>query len=50
MDHHGGVGDDHLHERLIEALAAGDADAAAEAARATWDSRHASPLLDQPMG
>ena len=47
MDHHGGVGDDHLHERLIEALAAGDADAAA---RATWDSRHASPLLDQPMG
>lgn len=39
-----------LHERLIEALAVGDADAAVEAARATWDSLHASPLLDQPMG
>lgn len=28
----------HLHEQLIEALAAGDADAAAAAALSTWDS------------
>ncbi|WP_374927744.1 GntR family transcriptional regulator [Kytococcus sedentarius] len=39
-----------LHARLIEALAGGDGEAAAEAARATWNSLHAAPPPDQPMG